>query len=215
MPIPDPHLATAALDYLKDHRGNSTRPYYLAIDGRSGSGKSTLAAQLTTALRSDGVTVIEGDTFYKGGSAELWDGRTPAQNADNTINHSALKQVIESLQNNQAGSWYAFDWHSTSWNTDSPAFETTPRTAQQTSWVIVEGVYTAHPVLASLFHCRLLLDCCAQLSTQRTTAREAGDYCPQWAQRWTDAESWYFSTCAPASHFDLVLSLTQTHTSKP
>ncbi|MEM7256365.1 MAG: hypothetical protein AAF404_03150 [Pseudomonadota bacterium] len=207
MPTPDRQLATAVWRHIKQHRGNAAEPFYLAIDGRSGSGKSTLAAQLQALIGVDHTTVIDGDSFYCGGSAARWDTRTAAQNADAVINRQLLKQVIRSLQTTGAATWSAFDWHNDNWDSDNPPAEHKPRAACEKPWVIVEGVYTAHPALASLFHYAVLLDCCKQLSQRRTRARDADDYCPAWAQRWTEAEDCYFSQLAPGERFDLVLSL--------
>lgn len=76
-------LADAVIDRLHA----SKPPLVVAIDGRSGAGKSTLARALGRVLATRGltVTIIEGDDFYAGGTAERWDRRSAAENARHVI----------------------------------------------------------------------------------------------------------------------------------
>lgn len=78
----------------------SDAPFFVGNDGHSGAGKSTLAAAVTTDFSDprdnhDRVTVIDGDDFYTGGSAVLWDGRTTAENVDQVINWQATERDSE------------------------------------------------------------------------------------------------------------------------
>lgn len=199
------HNEASLLQKIETISCNSTTPVYIAIDGRSGSGKSTFANKLLTSIGSELVTVIEGDTFYRGGTATQWANRSARHNAGNAIDWQKLQQVITALKTTGQASWYAFDWHSDAWDASYPPLESSPRIAIQKQLIIVEGVYSAREELACHYDYRILLDVPAPVCWQRVTAREGCDFDAGWAQRWSDAESHYFSQIATTRHFHLRL----------
>lgn len=73
--LPPTHTQTtrSLVDALTALHESLRRSVFVALDGRSGAGKSTLATVVAESCRSLGitVTVIAGDDFYAGGSAEL------------------------------------------------------------------------------------------------------------------------------------------------
>lgn len=199
-----PHIAPL-LHHISHKRRERSTPFYIALDGRSGSGKSTLASHLQSTIGVADATIIEGDTFYRGGSGNTWDKRSPAQNARAAIDWRRLGAVLKSLQTVGSATWRSFDWHSELWDQDNPPLQPHRRSAQVRNVVIVEGVYSARPELAGYYDTRVLLDVPFTLSRQRARIREADAYHPDWSQRWSAAETTYFSECMPRENFDLVL----------
>jgi para-aminobenzoate synthetase len=209
MQCTDIHTAAdTLLAAVKRLQSRQSRPCFIAIDGRSGSGKSTLATHLKASFGTSAVSVLEGDSFYRGGSAALWDNRTAAQNAGNAIHGQKLGAVIHSLQTKGMATWSAFDWHSEQWDTDKPPYEVQPRNLFARSLVIVEGVYTAAPALCRYYDYRVLLDLPPSMCSERTRLRDGDHFCPQWSERWSAAESFYFRRIGSPARFDFVFKST-------
>lgn len=185
-------------------------PLVVAIDGRSGSGKSTLARDLAEALRTSGsgpVTVIEGDDFYRGGTAAAWDARAPDALVDGVIDWPEQRRVLGELRAGRAATYRPFDWESPAWEDDAAPHgdQVTVPTGRV---VILEGAYSARPELDEVVDLRLLLDVPPAVRAARLRRREAGaggDGRPDWDGRWARAEDRYFGVHAPAERFDLVL----------
>lgn len=95
------------------------KPFVVGIDGRSGVGKSTLSAAISRELnvvgRAPQVTVIEGDEFFAGGSAEAWERRTIAENAERVIDWHRQREVLEDLLRDGVATWHPFDWDAEPW----------------------------------------------------------------------------------------------------
>lgn len=111
--LPTPaQVAQPLVDALTARQTSLRRSVFVALDGRSGAGKSTLAAGLAEACRTLGVTVtvIGGDDFNAGGTAECWDQRSPARNADQVIDWRRQRRVLDDLRLHGNASWYPFDW---------------------------------------------------------------------------------------------------------
>lgn len=196
-----------SVDVLIDHLTTIRRPVFVAIDGRSGAGKSTLAAVVASALRARGVTVtvIEGDDFYAGGTAELWDQRSAADAANHVIDWRRQHRVLDDLRTNGHASWYPFDWDSADWNTARIPLRSTPMSVDVADVVILEGAYSARPELHDVLDVRVLLDTPSERRRQQLLQREGGDHRSDWAARWSAAEDHYFATVMPPDRFDHVL----------
>src|SRR5699024_7932578 len=108
-------------------------PLFVGIDGCSGAGKSTLAEAVSKDL-AEQVTVIEGDDFYAGGSAETWDNRTTAEQVDRVINWSRQRDVLAQLRRDCLAQWDPFDWDGEGWDSDHSPLAPT------------RGVFRAAPV---------------------------------------------------------------------
>jgi uridine kinase len=173
-------------------------PILIAIDGHSAAGKSTLAAEVARALEA---SVIDGDEFYAGGTAEQWDAMSPAEQAAHCIDWRKQRPVLEALARGEEARWHAYDWESG----DGRLLEQ-PTICSEAPVIILEGVYSARPELADLFHLRVLYDAPAGLRRHRWVNREGEDYFDDWARRWSEAEEWYFAQVMPPDRFDLVLS---------
>jgi len=206
MPEESSTQITTLLQHIAQQRRNRSVPFYVAIDGHSGSGKSTLAKRLQTTIGIGHVTIVEGDSFYTGGSGNTWDKRSPAQNANAAVDWRQLAEVLQALKCSGSASWKSFDWHSERWEHDIPPQQTQRCSAQVRNIVIVDGVYSARPELAEYYDLRVLVDLPPAISRQRAKTRDAASFCPVWSRRWGAAETHYFGHCMPTEQFDLVLS---------
>ena len=72
--------------------------------------------------------------------------------------------------------------------------------------VVFEGVYSARPELRDLVDLRVLIEIPEKERHQRLLKREG--QMGEWEKQWHRAEDWYFTTAAPRSAFDIVLSET-------
>jgi uridine kinase len=170
----------------------------VAIDGHSAAGKSTLAAQVA---RQTSAAVIDGDDFYAGGTAAQWDAMSPAEKASHCIDWRRQRPVLEALTRGETASWHPYDW-----DANDGRLMTEPTVCSPAEVVILEGVYSARPELADLFHLRVLYDAPAYLRHRRWMAREGEDYPDEWARRWSEAEDWYFTRVMPPERYDLILN---------
>jgi uridine kinase len=187
------------------------RPVFVGIDGRSGAGKSTLAAALTPDLIASGhrdvtVTVIEGDLFYSGGSADTWDQRTAAEKADLVIDWHRQRGVLQQLRDDGIAEWRPFDWDADDWDADVVPLVETPMAARVAPVVVLEGAYSCRPELHDLLDLLVLVDVPLELRSARLREREGDAYRADWEARWSEAEDHYFGSVMPPERFDLVLS---------
>jgi uridine kinase len=172
--------AATLLRHLREHTAAAAGMVIVGIDGRSGSGKSTLANAVAEALTADGdgpVTVIEGDDFYGGGSAETWDRWTHADRADRVIDWRRQRTVLEQLRSSSVARWHPFDWDSDDWDADIAPFDAEPVVASATDVVLLEGAYSCRPELHDLLDLRVLLTChpmCAAASSSTARATRTG-----------------------------------------
>jgi len=194
-PIGDPvEVLTRRILELAEGR---VQPLLVAIDGRSGAGKSTLAATVSARTAA---AVIDGDDFYAGGSADMWDAMTPSQMVDHCIDWRRQRAVLDDLSHRRIGSWFPYDW-----DADDGSLSTIPRICQPADVVILEGAYSARPELADLLTLRVLLDTPPLIRRQRLLEREGEQYRAEWEARWARAEEHYFETGTGVAPFDLII----------
>ena len=184
---------------------------FVGIDGRSGVGKSTLAAQVLqdfAASRGDPscVTVIEGDDFYAGGSAQTWDRRTAAEKADRVIDWHRQRDVLEQLRRHGIAEWHPFDWDAEGWDSEIVPLAPVPMVARAAPVVVLEGACSCRPELHDLLDLRVLLEVPRDVRRRRLLDREGDAYQADWESRWSRAEDCYFGTKMPPERFDLVLT---------
>lgn len=187
-------------------------PIFVALDGRSGAGKSTLAAAVTEQLHKPGpaaspvtVTVIEGDQFYAGGSAQSWDNRPPAELVDRVIDWRRQRAVLQQLRSEGEATWFPFDWEAEDWDADDVPLRRDPVRSAIASVVVLEGAYSARPELHDLVDLRVLLDIPSGVRRRQLLEREGEEYRSDWEARWSAAEDHYFAVVMPPARFDLVL----------
>ncbi len=199
---------------LRARMTGRTSPLFVGIDGRSGVGKSTLAAAIATGLAdADGggalVTVIDGDQFYAGGSAESWDRYTAAERADQVIDWRRQRRVLEQLRKQGVAEWCPFDWEADEWDRDTVPLASEPIIARAGSVVVLEGAYSCRPELHDLLDLRVLVAIPREVRRRQLLEREGDAYRSDWEARWSAAEDWYFETVMPPERFDLVLGLSE------
>ena len=184
-------------------------PLIVGIDGGSGSGKSTLAAAVAERLLggTDPVAtiVIDGDDFYRGGSAAQWDRRTAAQNADVVIDWRRQREVLQALRRDGTAQWAPFDWDAGTWESEEPPHVPTPVLVRAVPVVVLEGVYSCRPELHDLLDLRVLVEVPRPVQEQRALEREGDDHRPDWELRWRRAEDHYFGATMTPERFDMVL----------
>jgi uridine kinase len=183
------------IQQISDLAWKKQGPVLVALDGRSGVGKSTLARRVAHGIDA---TVIEGDDFYAGGTAEQWDAMSPAERADRCIDWRRQRPVLAALGTGQTATWQPYDWA----NDGGLA---SPVSAQPTSVIILEGAYSARPELAGLIDVRVFLLVPDDVREVRLRRREGEDYRVEWEARWASAERHYFTKVMPPQNFDLVL----------
>ncbi|MEJ8281750.1 uridine kinase family protein [Pseudonocardia spirodelae] len=182
------------------------RSFVVGLDGRSGSGKSTLAAAVATRLGGPAVvTVIEGDDFYRGGSARTWDRRSAPESVDRVTDWRAQRSVLTRLRAGGAASWHAFDWDDERWDDDRAPVATTATTARAAPVVVLEGAYACRPELHDLLDLRVLLTAPGDVRRRRLATRDGDDHDPVWEARWAAAETHYLDGVMPPERFDVVL----------
>ena len=182
----------------------------VGIDGRSGAGKSTLAARVSQDFvepgdGTDRVTLVEGDEFYSGGSADTWDRRAASEKAALVIDWRRQRDVLERLRRDDVAEWHGFDWDAEDWDSDSVPLAATPTIARTAPAVVLEGAYSCRPELHDLLDLRVLLEVPRDVRRQRLIDREGDAYQADWEARWSAAEDYYFDTVMSRERFDLVL----------
>lgn len=206
--LPTPtQIAQPFVDALTARHTSLRRSVFVALDGRSGAGKSTLAAAVAQSCSSQGVTVtvIGGDDFYAGGTAERWDQRSPADKADQVIDWRRQHRVLDDLRLRGNASWYPFDWEAPDWNSDRAPLRSTPMSMTSTAIVVLEGAYSARPELHDVLDMRVLLDTPPEQRRRQLLEREGDHYRAEWEARWSAAEDHYFGMIMPPDRFDHVL----------
>lgn len=193
------------LPWLNTLLDTADGPVFIGIDGRSGSGKSTLAGQVQAELGTDIVTVIEGDQFYAGGSAETWDARSAEEKAANVIDWRRQLDALTELRACGTATWYPFDWEADDWDSDEPLLAATPEETTVTALVILEGAYSCRPELHDVLDKLVLLDPPRDVRRGQLLAREGDAYRADWEARWSEAEELYFGRIMTEDRFDLVL----------
>lgn len=189
---------------------SGTNPVFMGLDGRSGAGKSTLAAAVAsgfddTTARNVQVTVIEGDQFYAGGSAAMWDRRSAADKAGQVIDWRRQRGVLEALRSRGVAEWHPFDWDHEDWDSAGVPLAPKVTVARATPVVVLEGAYSCRPELHDLLDLRVLLDVPRDVRRRQLLEREGDAYRTDWEGRWSVAEDHYFGSVMPPENFDLVL----------
>lgn len=186
------------VDRIVEAVATKAPPVLVAIDGRSGAGKSTLAAAVAAAMSAG---VIDGDDFYAGGTAELWDTMTPAEKVAHCIDWRRQRPVLSALARGRTASWEPYDWDADDGRLAEPV------ALRPHDVVILEGAYSARPELADLLDLTVLLEVPSHVRQERLRRREGEHYRVDWEARWASAEDDYFGTVMPPESFDVVLGL--------
>ena len=184
---------------------------FIAIDGRSGAGKSSASRAVVEALTEPGlpepmVTVIEGDQFYAGGSAQTWDSRSVEERAARVIDWRRQHRLLSELRSTGESSWRPFDWDAEDWDCDDVPLRVDPIRSVIAPVVLLEGAYSARPELHDVLDMRVLLEVPTEVRRRQLLDREGDEYRSDWEARWSAAEDHYFGSVMSPDRFDLVLT---------
>ena len=202
-------VTPALVSRLLRETSDRGRPLYVGLDGRSGAGKSTLAESITARLEAEPndlrVTVIDGDQFYAGGTAESWDRQSPSEKAARVIDWRRQRRVLQQLRDSGVAEWHPFDWEAEDWDREPVPLASQPICARVGSIVLLEGAYSCRPELHDLLDLRMLLDVPHDVRRRQLLEREGAAYRADWEARWSAAEDYYFGSVMTPGRFDLVL----------
>ena len=180
-------------------------PVVVAFDGGSGAGKSTLASLI---MRELDVALIPLDDFFSNDIRDSqWDEFSVEERLDRVFDFRRVRdEAIEPLRNGKLARWHAFDFQSGlrpdgTYGMRAEAIERTPAEV-----VLIEGAYSAHPILADMIDLAVLVDVPVEVRHARLAAREDKHFLVGWHRRWDAVESYYFTQVRPRSSFDLVLT---------
>ena len=141
----------------------------VAIDGLPVSGKSTLADRLEREL---GARILYLDDFVRPESE--WRGKATPGFPFPYIRYDAFMAAIGTLAAGRVARYQRYDWASgqlTDWHEMAPE-----------GLVVIEGVSSLHPDLASLYDLRLWVESDAATTLVASLARGVGD----WEDEWRD-----------------------------
>lgn len=126
---------------------------------------------------------------------------SPEELAQICIDWRAQRVVLESLHQSESAQFFPYDWDAFDGSKRSE-----PTHIDVRKVVVFEGVYSARPELRDLVDLCVLIEISENERHQRLLKREG--QIGEWEKQWHRAEDWYFTTAAPRSAFDIVLSET-------
>jgi len=166
-------------------------PVVIAIDGMAGSGKTTLAALL--AARLDGAVIHMDDFFLPQGFRTPERLRTPG---GNVYYERFLQEVAPYVRCGEPFAYRIYDAHAHTY--------TGQRLVAAKPYIIVEGSYSQHPRIGSLYDLRVF--CKVRPSEQLRRLRER---CPErielFRALWIPMENRYFEAFAVEQHSEIVV----------
>ena len=163
----------------------------LAIDGNSAAGKSTLAARLRSQYSCN---LIHMDDFFLQPSQ-----RTPQRLAEPGGNIDYERFSTEVLRPLRAGE--PFSYRPYDCKTQSFA---EPISVKPNALNIVEGVYSIHPLFASLYDLKVFMRIDSEQQKTRLQERGAELY-KKFTDLWLPMENEYFKTFKTQESCDIVL----------
>lgn len=165
----------------------------VALDGFSAAGKSTLASLLAGRVDS---AVVHGDDFYRDMPEQERLELSPADGIENYFDWRRMRsEALEPLRRGRSATYKPFDWGAGSGLGEQVTVESRPV-------VVVEGVYSARPELASVVDVAVFVE---TPERERNVRRALRHDPSEWELRWDAAEQLYFRTIRPVESFDLVV----------
>jgi uridine kinase len=179
-------------------------PIVIALDGGSGAGKSSLASLIADGLQA---AVIPLDDFFSASIPESqWEESSVEERLKHVLDWKRLReQVLEPLLAGEPARWHAFDFQSGLRPDGTYGYLVDASERRPSKVVILEGAYSAHPVIGELIDLALLLDVPIAERHERLSSREDPKFLEDWHRRWDPVEMLYFSEVRPTSSFDLVV----------
>ncbi|NLW55221.1 MAG: hypothetical protein GX050_01140 [Firmicutes bacterium] len=167
-------------------------PKIIAIDGRAAAGKTTLATLLSRVLEAD---VIRMDDFFL--PTELRTEERLAQSGGNIHYERFCSEVLPHLKENESFSYRRFDCGTMDYAES--------RLIQSSSWRIVEGSYSCHPVFGDYMDCRVFCDVFADEQMQRIIKRNGPEMAEVFAVQWIPMEEQYLKAERIKEQADVII----------
>ena len=165
----------------------------IAIDGRSAAGKTTLAARLAQIL---GAGVVHMDDFFLPASL-----RTPARLSEpggNVHYERFAAQVLPFLSLPEAFAYSVFDCSRMALSGE--------RVVAASSFRIVEGAYSCHPMFGNYMNVRVFADIDPQAQLKRIVERNGEAAAMTFAARWIPMEEAYLTAFRIKENADMISS---------
>lgn len=180
-----PVAAAARIVRLIGSSGRETT--VVALDGHGASGKSTIASALA---RQADVAVVETDSFFRHPRRDR-----PPSLADYYDTDRLRREALEPLRAGEDAAFRRYDWDRRRLGG-----------ATTVGWrpvVVLEGVFSASPLLADLVDLTVLVTAPEEVRLARLRGRISPE---EWDSDWLAAETAYFSAVRPRESFDLVVA---------
>ncbi len=162
-------------------REEDGKTLFIAIDGRSASGKSTFAEYLKENLPCQ---VIHMDDFFLPVKERREDWlEIPGGNIDF---ERFKKEILESAEKNESLRYRPFDCKSQSYLEEVLISTTMP--------VVVEGAYSCHPDLYSMYDLHIFVDIHAEQQRERILLRNGEERAANFMTTWIPLEEAYLAT---------------------
>jgi uridine kinase len=209
MANPDDILIRASghvIEAVRSLLARKRSPIAVALDGASGAGKSTLASAVQRQV--DAVLVPLDDFFSAKIPDSQWDEFTVQQRLNHVFDwQRARESALEPLRAGKEARWYAFDFSAGLQPDGTYGMQTNPKEYPPRQVILLEGAYSAHPLLADLVDLAVLVDTPATVRHERLASREDKDFLQRWHNRWDPVERYYLSHVRPKSSFNVVVTL--------
>lgn len=180
--------AISAVGRWQLRRPSVSLPLLVAIDGHGASGKSTLARAIAAELTA---TLVHTDDFFRPAA----DSPTLRRSLADFYDWRRLRaEALSPLQAGCTASFRRFDW-------ESGVLGGTV-TVSPSALILLEGVFSAAPVLSDLLERSIFVETPEQERTRRLRQRVTPE---EWDDDWLAAERAYFEGTRPPSSFDLIV----------
>ncbi len=169
-----------SFEFLLSYLRHADQPLTVAIDGRCAAGKTTLAERLTAQVRCN---LVHTDDFYLPFACRTADSeQQPAGHMD----IERLKsEILLPLASGEAAIYRPYNCHADCFLPSVCLTASLP--------TIIEGSYSCHPRLRSLYDLRIFLDIPKAEQLARLSRRNPAAL-PAFQSRWIPKEELYFTT---------------------
>lgn len=164
----------------------------IAIDGRAAAGKTSVATLLSQVLKAD---VIQMDDFFL--PAELRTNERLAQSGGNIHYERFCSEVLPQLKKDESFFYRRFDCRTMDYGES--------RLIRSSSWRIVEGSYSCHPVFGDYMDCRVFCDISADEQMKRVVKRNGRKMAEVFATQWIPLEEEYFKAESIKDQADIII----------
>ncbi len=171
-----------------------SRRTVVAIDGPCASGKTTLAFNL---IEMFGGTVISTDDFFL--QPHQRTSERLSQPGGNMDRERLETEVLIPVSKNLCPTYRKYNCHTMTFDP--------PVTLTDLSLVIIEGVYSLHPLLRHYYDIKVYADAAETVRRERlyTRCNGSSELLKNFTERWIPLEQFYFSHTQPQKICDIVI----------